>query len=285
MLRLRPAARRCACGCGVIGTRSSPRRRSARGARRARARRRRAARRRRRGRGAAAALAAARGAPATSPLVSRPPLPDAGDRARVERVLVDQVAHRRAERADRRRGRRRGGGAARRGRRGGAGGAAARCRRGRAARGAAARRGARRRRRRPRSRATTSPTATVAPAGFRMRSTPARSAGSSMLALSVSSSSSTLVGARPSRRPASAQRTIVAFGDRLAERRDAYLERHRSSSRSDAPRAQRANARSTSSASSAWCTLYEPVAGLAAASRPTYVSVRAAEQQRRSAAR
>src|SRR5204862_1752278 len=38
-------------------------------------------------------------------------------------------------------------------------------------------------------RATSSPTATFSPAAFTMRSTPARSAGSSMLALSVSSSS------------------------------------------------------------------------------------------------
>src|SRR5438309_5581863 len=57
-------------------------------------------------------------------------------------------------------------------------------------------------------RATSSPTATFSPAGFTMRSTPARSAGSSMLALSVSSSSRTSSGltASPS---CFAQRTMT----------------------------------------------------------------------------
>src|SRR2546428_5954237 len=56
--------------------------------------------------------------------------------------------------------------------------------------------------------ATSSPTATFSPAGFTMRSTPARSAGSSMLALSVSSSSRTSSGltASPS---CFAQRTMT----------------------------------------------------------------------------
>src|SRR6266480_2554808 len=57
-------------------------------------------------------------------------------------------------------------------------------------------------------RATSSPTTTFSPAGFTMRSTPARSAGSSMLALSVSSSSRTSSGltASPS---CFAQRTMT----------------------------------------------------------------------------
>src|SRR5262249_3135171 len=58
----------------------------------------------------------------------------------------------------------------------------------------------------------------------------------------------------------------LRLGDRFPEARDADLEHDSAQTR--------AKARVTSSISSAWCTLYDPLAGLAAASRPTYVSVR-----------
>ena len=61
------------------------------------------------------------------------------------------------------------------------------------------------------------------------------------------------------------------LGDRFPEARDADLEHH--------PPQARAKARVTSSVSSAWCTLYDPLAGLAAASRPTYVERAPAEQR------
>ena len=52
-----------------------------------------------------------------------------------------------------------------------------------------------------------------------------------------------------------------AFGHGFAEGRDAHVEGHASR--------QRASAFITRSRSSAWWTLYEPVAGLAASARPT----------------
>ena len=89
------------------------------------------------------------------------------------------------------------------------------------------------------------------PSGLTIRRMPPRSAGSSMLALSVSSSSSTSSSftVSPSR---FAHRTIAPFGHRLAERRNPHLERHALSSQSHRARAAvRANARFTRSASSA----------------------------------
>ena len=88
--------------------------------------------------------------------------------------------------------------------------------------------------------------------------TPALGAGISTLALSVSSSKQRLVGG-------DALAVVLhpaddhALGDRLAEGRDLDVNGHAASS----------SARSTSSVCSRWCILYDPVAGLAASSRPT----------------
>src|SRR5436309_3325059 len=151
----------------------------------------------------------------TSSLVSRPPLPDAGTRvgsrscsARRRRTAglsgptaraAEGVASASAGASCAAGAAGAGFGAAGGGFTAGSGGAGA----GFAAAGAAARAP-------PSSsmRATSSPTATFSPAGFTMRSTPARSAGSSMLALSVSSSSRTSSGltASPS---CFAQRTMT----------------------------------------------------------------------------
>src|SRR5438309_3233056 len=142
----------------------------------------------------------------TSSLVSRPPLPEAGTRvgsrscsARRRRTAgLSGPTPRAATSASASAGARCAAGAA------GAGfGASGAAGAGFGAAGAAARAP-------PSSsmRATSSPTATFSPAGFTMRSTPARSAGSSMLALSVSSSSRTSSGltASPS---CFAQRTMT----------------------------------------------------------------------------
>src|SRR5213593_3770390 len=144
----------------------------------------------------------------TSSLVSRPPLPEAGTRvgsrscsARRRRTagLSGPTARAAADAASASAGARRAAGAAGAGFGAGSGAAGA----GFGAAGAAARAP-------PSSsmRATSSPTTTFSPAAFTMRNTPARSAGSSMLALSVSSSSRTSSGftASPS---CFAQRTMT----------------------------------------------------------------------------
>ena len=273
VLRLRRGARRCACGCGVIGTALLAAR--AGGPRRAR---RGAARAPRRGGRAAARPSRpardARGASGRRSLVRRPPLPDAGDRGRVEAVLVDQVAHRRAERPDRpgRRpaladGRGRGSAPAPRPAAAGAGGAGAgvRPRRGCAA--------ARRRVAVVDARDHVARRRTVSPSCF----SDAEHAGALRRAAPWSPCRSRARAARRRarrcRRRAFTQRAIVASvtdSPRLGMR----------TSNMRRPALRRARRRAfTSSASSAWCTLYEPVAGLAAASRAD-VRERAAAEQR-----
>src|SRR5438445_1709895 len=162
----------------------------------------------------------------TSSLVSRPPLPEAGTRvgsrscsARRRRTagLSGPTARAAADAASASAGARRAAGAAGAGFGAGSGAAAggfAAARGGSGAAGdgsGAAGGGFGAAARAPPSssmRATSSPTTTFSPAGFTMRSTPARSAGSSMLALSVSSSSRTSSGltASPS---CFAQRTMT----------------------------------------------------------------------------
>src|SRR6266478_3652867 len=148
----------------------------------------------------------------TSSLVSRPPLPEAGTRvgsrscsARRRRTagLSGPTARAAADAASASAGARRAAGAAGAGFGAGSGAAGDGSGAAGGGFGAAARAP-------PSSsmRATSSPTTTFSPAGFTMRSTPARSAGSSMLALSVSSSSRTSSGltASPS---CFAQRTMT----------------------------------------------------------------------------